>query len=303
MIHSTVPPARFRRPRIALVGFGDVAARIQAQRGAVWGQSPLTPRILGVSRSTGWDLDDRRQCRRLAACASHWIILVPPSDQPANGTTDRRSKMLTLALRAKRNRASTFRLRSVYISTTGVYGDHGGARVSETHATKTRQPRSLRRLHAERLWRSLGGHVLRVPGITAEDRLPLERIRNASPALRPEDDVFTNHIHANDLARLCWAALWRGRPARITNTVMPVHLKMGDYFDCIADAFGLPRGPRISREEMALAVREGRVSPMMASFMQDSRQVSGRRISELRVKLHYERVEQFIHRSAHSAPR
>lgn len=82
MIHSTVPPARFRRPRIALVGFGDVAARIQAQRGAVWGQSPLAPRILGVSRSKGWDLDDRRQCRRLAACASHWIILVPPQISP-----------------------------------------------------------------------------------------------------------------------------------------------------------------------------------------------------------------------------
>ncbi|MEY4013613.1 MAG: hypothetical protein RLZZ290_477 [Pseudomonadota bacterium] len=303
MIQSSALPARFRRSRIALVGFGDVAARIVSQQKAVWKQAPQSARILGIGRRTGWDLDDHRQCQRLAACARHWIILVPPSDQPSQGTTDRRSKMLTLSLRAQRYRANALPLRSVYISTTGVYGDHGGARVSETSATMTRQPRSLRRLHAERLWRSLGGHVLRVPGITAEDRLPLERIRNASPALRPEDDVFTNHIHANDLARLCWAALWRGRPARITNTVMPVHLKMGDYFDCIADAFGLPRGPRISREEMALAVREGRVSPMMASFMQDSRQVSGRRISELRVKLHYERVEQFIHRSAHSAPR
>lgn len=302
MIQSKALPARFRRSRIALVGYGDVAARLVKQRKDLWGDAPQAPRLIPIGRSTGWNLDLRSICSRVAGCATRWIILVPPAESPAHITADLRSSRLANALRWPRRGHRMAAKSLVYISTTGVYGDHAGAQVTEVSPLKTTQPRSLRRIDAERTWRSLGGHILRVPGITAEDRLPIERIRRSSPALRAEEDVYTNHIHANDLARLAWAAVWRGRHARVTNTVMPVHLKMGDYFDQIADAFGVARCPRVSRVELEEAVRKGTVSPMMLSFMQDSRQVLGERIPELRIKLHYRSVEDLIRRVAGSEP-
>jgi nucleoside-diphosphate-sugar epimerase len=92
--------------------------------------------------------------------------------------------------------------------------------------------------------------VLRVPGIYASDRAgghPRERLLRGTPVLRPEDDVYTNHIHADDLARICVAALHRGLPQRVLHASDDTELRMGDYFDLAADLCGLPRPPRISR--------------------------------------------------------
>jgi nucleoside-diphosphate-sugar epimerase len=120
-----------------------------------------------------------------------------------------------------------------------------------------------------------------VPGIYASDRLPLERLRAGLPALVPEDDVFTNHIHADDLARICIAAFFRGGRGRVYNAVDRSQLKMGEYFDLVADRFGLPRPPRLPRDQL-----RGAVSPMMYSFMRDSRRVTSKRIErELRLRL------------------
>jgi nucleoside-diphosphate-sugar epimerase len=243
---------------------------------------------MAISRRLGWDLDQSDTRRRLARWGTHSIVLVPPSEQ---GTTDLRSRRLVAAWRAARahdtgGQMPAKRRPGVYISTTGVYGDHQGAVVVETSPCLTRQPRSLRRLDAERQWRALGFHVLRVPGISGPERLPIERLRAGLPALLPADDVYTNHIDADDLAHICWRALWRGRPGRITNAVMPDHLKMGDYFEQVARHVGLPIPKRISRSELQDWVQQGRVSPMMMSFMQDSRQVQSQRLSaELGVRL------------------
>jgi len=300
-------PARFRRRRVGIIGYGDVGARIVNQQVV-----PGAVRLIAVSRSLGWNLDAPIDCRRLARSVQEWIVLVPPAEQ--GGNLDSRSRLLVRTIawaRAQRSRcsnASLFiqsrsalstepfnRFRGVYISTTGVYGDHGGAMVRETSACKTTQPRSLRRLDAERHWRWLGAHVLRVPGITATDRLPIQRIRDGLPALRSEDDVYTNHIEANDLARICWVALWRGRPSRVTNTVMQSQLKMGDYMDAVADAARLQRVPRIDRARFEALVKEGRISPMMASFMRDSRRVTSDRLrKELRFQPRFDSIEDLI---------
>jgi len=298
MILSRALPSRFRRARIALVGFGDVGQRIWAQRSAAAGGSVQAPALRAVGRRVGWDLDQPAARQRLAGWTQRWIILVPPRESSGSDTRDRRSRALAQSLLQASGSPPR---RLVYISTTGVYGDHAGQPVQETDQLRAEQPRSLRRIDAEQVWRALGAHVLRVPGITAEDRLPIERIQRASPALCPEDDVFTNHIHADDLARIAWAALWRGRPRRVTNAVMQDHLKMGDYFDLIADRMGLQRCPRISRTALAEAVNSGVLSPMMASFMQDSRRVVGARLRELRIALRYPRIVDVI-QSAGSPP-
>jgi nucleoside-diphosphate-sugar epimerase len=278
-------PFRFRRPRVALIGSGDIGQRLADTYKS---RNARGPRLLRIARSLGWNVDEKSCRRRLAHWATHTIVLVPPSEQ---GVADHRSRRLSAAWRAARlsrsnGPAQTNRKPGVYISTTGVYGDHQGAVVTETSLCRTTQARSLRRLDAEQHWRALGFHVLRVPGISGPDRLPVERLRNGMPALQPQDDVYTNHIDADDLVQTCWRALWHGRPGRITNAVMPDHLKMGDYFDQVAQHLGLSKPQRISRSELQDWVRQGRVSPMMMSFMQDSRQVHSQRLQiELGVRL------------------
>ena len=189
-------------------------------------------------------------------------------------------------------RAESLPQRFIYISTSGVYGDCAGERVDETRPVRPVTARARRRVDAERQLRRFGRHsgvcvsILRAPGIYAADRLPLERLQKGTPVLQAEDDVFTNHIHADDLAMLTCAALRRGRPNRIYNAADDSHMKMGEYFDLVADSFGLPHPPRISRQEAGKAI-----SPVQLSFMSESRRLDNRRIvEELRARLRYPRV-------------
>jgi nucleoside-diphosphate-sugar epimerase len=102
------------------------------------------------------------------------------------------------------------------------------------------------------------------------------------------DDVYTNHIHADDLARACVAALLRGLPQRVVNACDDSELKMGEYFDLAADLCGLPRPRRVARAE---AVRE--LGPMTLSFMSESRRIDNRRLKrELRLRLRYPTVRE-----------
>jgi len=118
------------------------------------------------------------------------------------------------------------------------------------------------------------------------DRLPLKRLREGTPALAAGDDVYTNHIHADDLARIIERAIWRGRPGRVYHASDDSELKMAEYFDAVADAFGLPRPPRLPREQLRQAV-----TPMLLSFMSESRRLDNTRIRrELGVRLRYRRV-------------
>ena len=110
--------------------------------------------------------------------------------------------------------------------------------------------------------------ILRAPGIYAEDRLPLDRLRSSTPVLRVQDDVYTNHIHAHDLAVASLAALRRGLPQRAYNISDDAELKMGDYFDLVADHFRLPRPPRVALDEA-----QRTLPPMLLSFMRESRRL------------------------------
>ncbi|MEO8509262.1 MAG: NAD-dependent epimerase/dehydratase family protein, partial [Betaproteobacteria bacterium] len=186
-------------------------------------------------------------------------------------------------------RARIIPQRFVYISTSGVYGDCAGARVDETRTRRAQTPRGKRRVAAEnrlREWAARHGvqlALLRVPGIYAEGRLPLERIKQGTPVLAPEDDVFTNHIHADDLARAVVAALFHAGHNRAYNITDDAEMKMGGWFDTVADAFHLPRPPRVTWEEA-----EQRIAPMLLSFMNESRRlVNARMKRELRVRLAY----------------
>lgn len=294
-------PARFRRQRVLIVGCGDVglrAARLLTQRAQVLALTSDPSRLpelraAGIKPLLG-NLDRPSTLTRLAGLAERVIHLAPPQ---ADGWRDRRTQALVHALRRRE-----LPLTLVYGSTTGVYGDCGGTWVSETRSTNPQTPRGWRRVDAETHVRILGragvrASILRIPGIYAPDRVggtPQERLRKGTPILVAEDDVYTNHIHANDLARACILALWRAKPQRAINVCDESDLKMGDYMELAADLYGLPRPTRVSLSEAAQVL-----TPMQMSFMRESRRLENQRMKdELRLRLNYPSVRHGLIESA-----
>ncbi|MET0544338.1 MAG: SDR family oxidoreductase [Variovorax sp.] len=290
-------PARFRRERVLIVGCGDVGLRAaKAMRGRV--------RVIALTSSAGklqrlrdggvlpilGDLDRPHTLRRLAGIATRVLHLAPPArEEGAQWWRDARTTALVRAL-ARRSLPGAF----VYGSTSGVYGDCGGAWVAETRPVCPNTPRAHRRVDAERAVRWFGRlgpavRTLRIPGIYAPDReggTPRERLKKGTPVLRREDDVYTNHIHADDLARACVAALWRGGPQRVFHVSDDSDIKMGDYIDLAADLYGMPRPPRLARD-----AAQQQLPLQLLSFMGESRRLDNRRMKrELRVTLRHPTV-------------
>ncbi len=239
------------------------------------------------------DLDDRASLARLAGLADAVLHLAPP---PNSGVRDTRTRNLLSALSHGRGRTRSLPRRLVYISTSGVYGDCGGAWVSETHLLHPASVRSQRRAEAEmqiRVWarrNRVNASILRVPGIYAADRLPLARLQQGTPGIIDSEDSYTNHIHADDLAHISAAALLRAKPCRVYHASDDSQLKMGEYFDQVADAFGLPHVPRVSRTEAQQVL-----PPVLLSFMNESRRLTNRRMKkELNVKLIYPTVADLL---------
>ena len=235
------------------------------------------------------DLAKRDSLTRIGAIADVVLHFAPP---PALGEIDSNTRNLLAALARRRKLPQ----RLVYISTSGIYGDCGGDWVSETRTPQPVTARAVRRLDAEsrirRFSRRTGVSVclLRVPGIYAAERLPLARIERGTPVLRAEDDVYTNHIHADDLALLVRAGMTRGGSARIFHASDDSELKMGEYFNSVARAFDLPAPPTISRQQAQQTLPTN-----LLSFMSESRRLLNTRIkTELRIRLKYARVEDFL---------
>ncbi|HEX4882972.1 MAG TPA: SDR family oxidoreductase [Casimicrobiaceae bacterium] len=275
--------------RVLLIGCGDVALRTAALlrgRARIAGltrREEEAPKLRahGVVPIVG-DLDRFRTLDRLPPGPFAVVHAAPP---PGEGRDDPRTQRLLAAL-TKHGRIPQ---RLVYISTSGVYGDCAGARVDERRPRRAQTPRARRRVAAEdrlRRWAAKHGvtlAILRAPGIYAPTRLPVDRVRQGTPVLEAGDDVYTNHIHADDLARAVVAALFRGRATRAYNVTDDAELKMGAWFDAVADAYKLPRPPRVTWEEA-----ESRIAPMLLSFMSESRRLSNARMKrELRVTLRY----------------
>ena len=278
-------PSRFRRQRVLIVGCGDVGLRVAQQL-------PARVRLLALTSSSErlevlrrhritpllGNLDQAITLRRLAGLATRVVHLAPPpTENLPDWRRDPRTLALLQALRRRRLPESV-----VYGSTSGVYGDCQGDWVSETRSVNPATPRAQRRVDAEQQLRFFGRatgvrvHALRIPGIYAADRAggtPRARLLRGTPVLMQQDDVYTNHIHADDLARACVAALWRGKPQRSTNVNDDTQLKMGDYFDLVADLYGLPRPPRLP-----LSTAQEQLSLMLLSFMGESRRLDNTRL-------------------------
>ena len=375
--HYRPVPRRFRRQRLLIIGCGDIGQRVVQQLHHGWqvmgvARSDETLQKIRTAGALAMRADD---AHRLAPWATHVLHAAPPASRDGE-VTDRLTRGWLQALaRARGQRASTTsrpgrthrlgarsaaallavpapaaQTRSqtqapsaphlVYLSTTGVYGDRGGAFTRETDTLQPLTDRARRRVDAERQVRygihrpdgsnagsrraahphadsarpdsahrdsahvsgarhrrlqqpPLPALVLRVPGIYAADRLPVERLRQQVPALVPADDVITNHIHADDLARIARTALLRGPRQRVINAVDDSQMTLGEYMDQVADRLGLPRPPRRPRAELARTLSEVRMS-----FMRESRRLDTRRLKrELRVRLQWPTVAAFLARA------
>lgn len=300
-------PSRFRRQRVLIVGCGDVGLRVlKHQRHVRFLALTSDPQRVGELRAAGatpllGNLDQPQALKRLAGLATRVLHLAPP---PLHGSRDPRTLALCRALLQRTSAQSV-----VYASTSGVYGDCAGDWVHEHRVVNPTTPRAQRRVDAEQHLRLLAKQrnntlrvsVLRVPGIYASDReggTPRERLLRGTPVLQAQDDVFTNHIHANDLARACQLALWRGAAQRMYNISDDSQLKMGDYFDAAALLYGLEKPKRISR-----ALAQSELPAMQLSFMSESRRLVNRRMKqELRLRLlHADVMAGLAHADAHIA--
>jgi nucleoside-diphosphate-sugar epimerase len=282
--------------RLLIVGCGDIGlrlARTMRGRRRIYALSrseqhhPLL-RALGVVPIVA-DLDHPETLERLAGLAQDVVHLAPP---PGTGSRDTRTANLIRALA----KGGSIPQRLVYLSTSGVYGDCAGAVVAESRPTTPMSARATRRVDAERMLRRWGSEsgtlvtVLRVPGIYASERLPMARLKAGTPTLVANQDPYTNHIHADDLARIVIAALNRGKSGRAYNASDDSSMKMGDYFDLVADSFGLPHPPRVTLESAQLRIPE-----KMLSFMRESRRLANQRLKrELRVQLRFPSVREGV---------
>lgn len=264
--------------RLLIAGFGDIARRAVERLERRFAVTPLC-------RRAGFDLD---RPETLAIGGSEALLHCAPP--PAEGDRDTRTAHLLAAL--EKGRILPARL--VYVSTSGVYGDCGGALVDESRPVAPGTARARRRVDAEEQLtgfcasRNIALVVLRVPGIYAMDRLPLGRLRAGTPVLRAEEDVYTNHIHADDLASIVCRALEDDAPAGTYNAADDTQMKMGDWFDLVADIHGLPRPARIGRVQ---AERE--IPAALLSFMGESRRLDNRRLKHrLGVRLRFPTVDE-----------
>jgi nucleoside-diphosphate-sugar epimerase len=209
------------------------------------------------------------------------IYLAPP---PGGGNEDTRVRAFCDAIPAG---AEPEKL--VYISTSGVYGECGGGVVDEETEPNPQTSRGKRRLHAERLFLAWGKErgvpvvILRVTAIYAADRLPFSQLQSGQPVLREQECRPTNRIHADDLSRICLAALERGKDGDIFNVSDGSPGTMTAYFNAAADRLGLPRPAQVTMEEARQVM-----TPLMISYFSESRVVdNSKMLAQLGIKLLY----------------
>jgi len=276
-------------PKLLIVGYGDIGRRVAR-----------------LAHSTGFTVSAASRSIELKATAQENEIELCPANLDRLGTLvdlpTRQAMVLYLApppphgeidlrvqLFCKSILKTELPIKVVYISTSGVYGDCDGDLVDETRPPHPETDRAKRRLSAEQTFRSWGTQhgvpivTLRVAGIYGPGRLPTKRIEQGGPVLRKEQSPYSNRIHADDLARVCLAAIQRGTDGAIYNVCDGEESTMTDYFLTIADVFGLPRPPQISMVEA-----QTQLSPEMLSYLLESRRLDNRRmLDRLGIELLY----------------
>ncbi len=176
-----------------------------------------------------------------------------------------------------------------YFSTTGVYGDHGGAWVDEDTPPAPASERAQRRLLAEQRWQALGGrlgvpvHIFRLPGIYGPGRSALDQVRAGSARRIVKPGQVFSRIHVDDIATTVLTSMERPERAGLYNVADDEPAPQADVVAYACTLLEVEPPPLIDFAEM-----ESSLSPMARSFYAESRRVRNARIKqELGVTLSY----------------
>jgi nucleoside-diphosphate-sugar epimerase len=163
-----------------------------------------------------------------------------------------------------------------YLSTTGVYGDHGGAWVDETTPLTPNTERGHRRKSAEAAWAAVPGlplHIFRLAGIYGPGRNALESLKDGTAKRVIREGQVFSRIHVEDIAGILEASMARPNPGRAYNVADNESCPPQDVIAYGAELLGIPPPPEIPFEKAEL-------SPMARSFFMDSKRVSNTRVKD-----------------------
>jgi len=174
-----------------------------------------------------------------------------------------------------------------YLSTTGVYGDHGGAWVDETTDLVPVSARAGRRVAAEREWLALGAEagiavqLFRLGGIYGPGRNQLEAVRAGTARRIVKPGQVFGRIHVDDIVAVLRASIARPNPGQAYNVVDDEPAPPQDVIAYAAELLGVEPPPEVAFEDAEL-------SEMGRSFYGENKRVKNERIKkELGVTLQY----------------
>ncbi len=174
-----------------------------------------------------------------------------------------------------------------YLSTTGVYGDHGGGWVDEETPLKPATRRGELRVAAEAAWQALAAraglplHIFRLAGIYGPGRGPFAKVRRGTARRIIKPGQVFSRAHVADIAQVLRTSMGMPNPGRIYNVCDDEAAPPEDVLAFAAELLGLPVPPA---EDYATAD----MTAMARSFYAESKRVRNDRIKEeLGIRLLY----------------
>lgn len=232
--------------RLVVFGMGYSARNIVRRLGA---RAVLAGATTRDGRDVTLRFDDREEVARALAVASHVLSTVPPEDD-RDPVLERYGDLL-----GGRNLA--------YLSSTGVYGDTGGAWVDES--APTGGGRRAARAEADAAWLAIGARVFRLPGIYGPGRSPLDRVAAGRATRVDVPGQIFSRIHVDDLADGVIAG-WDG-PAGAYNLSDDEPAPQSDVIAYAARLIGIEPPPLIPLDHPS-------VSPAARAFYAENRRVA-----------------------------
>ncbi|TWT15092.1 SDR family oxidoreductase [Reyranella sp. CPCC 100927] len=176
-----------------------------------------------------------------------------------------------------------------YLSTTGVYGDHGGAWIDETTPVAPISDRARRRVAAEQQWQALGERlrvptfIFRLPGIYGPGRSALDQVRAGTARRIARPGQVFSRIHIEDIATTVLASMRQPDASAIYNVADDEPSAQADVVAFAYTLLGLLPPPPVDYADI-----EASLPPMARSFYAESRRMKNDRIKrDLGVTLAY----------------
>lgn len=271
-------------PHLLFMGFGycagAVARELKAQGWQLSGTSRSPDRFpaLEMEKVRPWQFGpDHPLDREALRDVTHVLISIPPEGK---GDLVARAHGEALA------RSTSLKWVGL-LSTTGVYGDHGGAWVTEDSHLRPTNERSAQRVLAETQWldlwrqRAVPAHVFRVAGIYGPGRSPLDMVRAGKASRIVRSGLALGRVHVADIAGMVCASMKAPRPGAVYNVVDDLPVPPQDITTYACELLNVAPPDEIPYEKAEM-------SPLMREFYSDLKLVSNARIKqELGYKLRY----------------